>query len=269
MERLLKSRDEELKRVLRWEWSACKPMLYTPNLWTHIHRVEWNVKEICEDLLFSDTLVNEWRLIAKYHDDEEIVTWDVLTPEKDKWTQQERIDYETQCKQAKQILVKEYWSKLWDDYSRILTLLEIPKIEQPHEVQLLKAIVDYADKLDAHMEVTHEIYAGSIDFTKNLLVAHWYDDHVFWYTLWKIIQRKKHIETLLWKEVDTGLLDINSRWNIDIITLVNESIPHTLENLQKKTWDPIYDTWIQNHFKYWEIEHIEKLYIKNVTDKKD
>ena len=75
--RELQSRDEELKKVIRYgtkgEWA---PMFYRPNLLIHTTRVAWITREISNYLetinpeIFSKEKAIEF---AKFHDDSEIL----------------------------------------------------------------------------------------------------------------------------------------------------------------------------------------------------
>ena len=241
-------------------------MLYTPDLLIHVQRVMWNVRVICKDLSLSPEFVNETLLEAEYHDDDEIIADDILTPVKDLWSEEERSEYEENCRNARKLLITRYWEELWDHYARILTSMKKSEVEKTSDEKLSNAIVDYADKLDAHMEVTHEIHAWSVNFWKNMKKNHWYDDHVFWYTLSKIRVRKEKIETILWKTINIWLLDINNRWDIDIHSILKNWKPHTFNSLQEKTSDTIYNKWIENHFSFGNEEQIKRLYIQNRTD---
>ena len=58
--------------------------------------------------------------VANFHDDSEIIAWDVITPVKDNWSAEEKLEYENLCENAIPILVNQYGEELGSDYEEIL-----------------------------------------------------------------------------------------------------------------------------------------------------
>jgi hypothetical protein len=107
----------------------------------------------------------------------------------------------------------------------------------------------YADKLDAHMEVTHEILAGNDIFLEPL--HRWnVDMHSFDHTKMKTKRLLKKLEEVF----DIPLINTNKLFHIDqdvdIDTLNKQGSPFTSDCLREKTGYILYDTWKDLHLQY-------------------
>ena len=160
----LLSRDEELKKIYRYVWSPCEPMFYRPNLYIHSNRVEWLAFEIAKTLISISPKIREKidldfiRELAKFHDDAELITWDFISLDKESFSDEKRKEYEENCQNAISILYENYWNI----YSKF-NYKELLEIHETKEWLAFK-IVDFADKLDAHLEVCHELFAWNRGF---------------------------------------------------------------------------------------------------------
>ena len=162
-------RKEELKKVFRYKWSPCNPMYYRPNLLIHSRRVSWMAWEIATFLMEMTWKVIDVELIkemAKFHDDAEIITWDYLAMDKESFTIEKQSEYENDSIRAIEILYDNY-SNISNkcDYKELLLSIETKK-------WIEFQIVDFADKLDAHMEISHELFAGNEMFS--IILSDWW-----------------------------------------------------------------------------------------------
>lgn len=155
----LDTRENELKKILRYI-DYTKSMYYQTNLVIHSHRVHEITKYLLKYLKHEN--LNEQLALnfALIHDDEEILTGDILSYKKDEFTKQQKLDYEKQCQIAKQQIISQYKNELNHTYEQTLNINKNSK-----EYALIK----FADKIDAHGEVCHEILAGNSEFTKEFL----------------------------------------------------------------------------------------------------
>ena len=158
-------RDEELKKIFRYMWSPCDPMFYRTELLIHSNRVEWIATKIAELLnnfenKVSVDLVKE---LARFHDDTEIITGDFIAIYKDSYSKEDKNAYENNELKAINILYENYGniSKNFD-YKNLLHLY----IEEKEWLEFL--IVEFADKLDAHLECCHELLAWNKGFALSL-----------------------------------------------------------------------------------------------------
>lgn len=254
MKKLL-SREEELSKVFRYEWSPCNPVFYRPNLLIHSRRVEWISSEITKFLIektkknIDIILVRE---MAKFHDDTEILTWDFLAMDKESFSKSKQDDYENDSINAISILYDNYWNiSERENYKDILLNIESKK-------WLEFLIVDFADKLDAHLEITHELLAWNEAF--NIKLTKWNIDlKPFNYTKNKLIKILPNILEYFKDDynLEWSFLDLNSPVNTEKC-LDNKKI-HNLDNLRNKSWYNLYDLWIDLHFNYWNSSDIDYL----------
>lgn len=264
----LKPRDQELKSIIRYKQnSVCKPMYYTPNLWIHVQRVTWLAQWISKQLWVSERIRDRVTRVAMFHDDSEIVAWDIATPVKQNWSPEEKSEYEAICSNAIPILVENYWDELWDDYEEILKEMESSQSEWIFdETSLIHAIIEYADKLDALMEVTHELYSWNDSFLKNLWETYGFNVNWFEYVLNRVKRRRSKIEKLLEKDIsDIWYFNIIQQDNLDLKAIVSTWEKFTRFNIKKTTGNEIYDIWKNLHFYDWRDEKISVLYSENIT----
>lgn len=237
-------REEELKKVFRYVWSPCDPMFYRPELLIHSNRVEWIATRIAKTLNGFENKVNVdlVKELARFHDDTEIITWDYLAMDKEKFSKEKQSDYENDSQRAINILCENYKNISNNfDYRNILQILE--------EKEWLEFfIVDFADKLDAHLEICHELFAWNKAFT--IILEKWnLDVDPFDYTknkLKKILP--KIISNFEWNfDLKNTFLDLE--WDFDANYCLDKVRTHTLETLKKPTLYHLYDLWVDLHFE--------------------
>lgn len=251
----LLSRDEELSKVFRYKWSPCTPMFYRPNLLIHSKRVEWLAMEIANFLVektgkyIDIDLVRE---MARFHDDAEIITGDYLAMDKEKFWEEKLKEYEKDCENAIEILYEKYkdLSEKFD-YKELLL-----KIENKEWIEF--QIVDFADKLDSHLEISHELFAWNEMFTI-ILERWWLDVWPFDYTKNKVKKIVDNILDYFWYNIDLtdSFMDMNSHYN-DKKCIENSRI-HNINALWDNTGYNLYDKWIEIHFKYWNEDDLNYL----------
>jgi 5'-deoxynucleotidase YfbR-like HD superfamily hydrolase len=265
---ILQSRDEELKLVIRYKQnSACKPMYYTPDLFIHIQRVTWMAEGICNQLELWQEITQKVTRRAMFHDDCEIIAWDIATPVKQNWTIREKKIYERKCSQAIPILDENYWNILWDDYASILQEMETFHIEwSSDEDILIHAIIEYADKLDAYMETFHELYSWSAWFLSNMNSEFNFDKTCWEYITDRVIKRRKQIKKALWKKIpQIWYFNTYQITQLDINEIVSIWEKHTHDSVLQNSEVEIYELWKQLHFNTKNNEYISYLYTQNIT----
>ncbi len=271
----LESREKELSKIYRYN-SWLNIIFYRPNLLTHTSRVTWITKEICNKLeklwlSFNKELAIE---LAKVHDDAEIITWDIVSTQKARWTIEEKKNYENNCKNAIEILYKNYKnSSNKFDYKY---LLQLEEKENTKEFFIIK----YADRLDAHWEVMHEIFWGNEEFVKReiQITKEFFEIHK---NFFKVPYDKENLmidsfcftHWRIWKDLDNLCNSFNIKnenlkqfdiFNLEQIANIQEifknSKPHTLKSLKEPKNYNLYNFRINLHFKYWTQEQIKELY---------
>ncbi|MDD2870525.1 MAG: HD domain-containing protein [Candidatus Gracilibacteria bacterium] len=242
----LLSRDEELSKVFRYKGSPCTPMYYRPNLKIHSKRVEWIAFEVADFLMKNSEInidIDLVREMARFHDDAEIITGDFLAMDKEKFSESKLKEYEKDCENAIDILYENYKNiSEKNDYKEILL-----KVENKDGIEF--QIVDFADKLDSHLEITHELFAGNEMFA--IILSKWgLEVGPFDYTKNKVRKIVENILDYFGNNIDVSdtFLDMNSDFN-DMNCLDN-SRTHNLNSLSENTGYNLYDKWIKLHFNY-------------------
>jgi len=251
----LLSRDEELSKIFRYNVEIHKPMFYRPNLLIHTKRVKRIALELANYLL-----KNSWKKIdidlvwelAKFHDDTEIITWDYVSMTKISFSDEEQKKYENDCVNAIDILYGKYknLSEKYDYKELLLT------IKNKNWIEFL--IVDLADKLDNHFEVTHELFAWNIIFS--VILYDWgLNVSNFDYTKNRLYERVEHLLEYFWKKLDltNTFLDLSSTFTEK--DCLNNSSKHNLSTIWKNSGYDLYDKWLNLHFKYWSEDDINYL----------
>lgn len=248
-------RIEELSNVFRYEWSPCTPMFYRPNLLIHSRRVEWLAWEISQFLIeniWAELDIELIKQMARFHDDAEIITWDYLSMDKESFSNEKQNEYENDSIKAIDILHDNYGNISEQfDYKQMLLDLEAKK-------WLEYLIVNFADKLDAHLEVSHELFAWNKMFA--IILSNWWlEVWPFDYTKNKLFKIQKEIINHYWKDIDFNgsFLDLDSHFD-DKLCLDNSRI-HTISMLWENTWYNLYDNWIELHFNNWNDHDINYL----------
>lgn len=265
---ILWTRNEELKKVIRYkENKICKPMLYTPDLWVHVNRVTWITKHICEHLNLDEDVTKKTTRRAMFHDDSEIVAWDIISAVKQNWNQEQKDDYAEKCKNAIPLLVNAYGEELWNDYGEILHEMESPQIEYfSNSDHISHAIVEYADKMDAFMEVTHELYSWSDGFLRNLKASYNFDTDWFNYVLTRVKRRKQKLEKLLWYTLtQEWFFALQQQENLNMTNIVSRWKAHTQDSVRKTSDNILYDTWKHLHFDNSDEKFISPLYTQSIS----
>lgn len=245
---ILLPRDQELKKVFRYIWSPCDPMFYRPNLYIHSYRVEWIALEISKFLMnykdyfkinFDINLVKE---LARFHDDTEILTWDFLAMDKESFSDSQKNIYENSSQMAINILYYNYQNISEKfDYKEVLQILE-------KKEWLEFQIVDFADKLDAHLEISHELFAWNKAFAIKLLKWN-IDLQPFEYTKNKLFKILDKISNNLTQKIDFKNTFLDLSWDFNTDFCLNNSRNHNIESLKIPTKYNLYDLWINLHFK--------------------
>ena len=254
--RRLWERNIELEKVIRYgtrdEW---KPMFYRPNLRIHTQRVFWMTREITSFLstinnnIFSKDITDE---LALFHDDVEIMTWDIISLEKEAFSEQEKIEYEKSTLSAIDFLAKSYKDLSKYNYKKLL-LLDVER----KSIEYL--IVSYADKLDAHMEICHEIFAGN-SLCISSLSRFWNNTFPYDYTRNKILKIQKQLSDIFKTPLHDSLLLFMTSQILDFRKVCALWLPHTSETIKENTWYILYDTWKNLHFQHGELWEREYLY---------
>ena len=214
-------------------------------------------REICEYLKknssvsFSVEVATE---LARFHDDSEILAGDILSVRKAQFTPQEKADYEKKSLEAINTLSEKYSDETSFDYKKLL-------LQEHNKNGIEYHIVMYADKLDAHMEVCHEIFAGSSLFLQPL--TQWgVDMNTYEHTKIKSLKLLQKLEEMFQIPLigKSPLFHINQE--IDIEGIHSLWIPYTKESITEEKGYDIYDSWKKLHFRYWNTREKEYLYIQ-------
>lgn len=257
-----------MQDILRYKQNTvCKPMYYTPDLWIHVQRVAWFTQEICRQLGLSKEITQKALRRAMFHDDSEIIAGDIATPVKQNWTDREKQEYEERCKNAIPILVSNYWPILGEDYEAVLREMEDSQTEWIYdENSIIHAILEYADKLDALMEVIHELYSGSNSFLNNLWDTFGFDMNWFEYVINRVQRRRAKIEELLQKEIpQEWVFCILELVKLDIDSIVVSWKTHTKDSILVDSWITIYEIWKKLHINSWDSWLISQLYTQRIS----
>jgi len=253
MKKLL-SREEELKNIFRYKWSPCDPMYYRSNLFIHTKRVTWIASEIAKFLNnVTAKKIDVWFVqeMANFHDDDEIIMWDYLAMDKEVFSPEQKKQYEFDSNNAIEILYIHYWN-IWNNYDYKDILL---KLRNKTWIEYL--IVEFADKLDAHLEVSHELFAWNKMFSV-VLSDWWLNVGPFDYTRNKLKKRLDNFSEYFSPHIDLSgsFLDLNSTF--DENKCLKNSKLHKISNLWN-TWYNLYDKWIDIHLKYGTQEDVNYL----------
>ena len=253
----LREREIELKNIFRynWKWGGWDTMFYRPHLLIHTKRVSWITQELTEFLgninpnIFDKSFTDE---LAIFHDDSEILTWDLLSLEKEMMSKEEKEAYEKECLNSIKILDENYWHHAQLNYQELL-------LADHYKKWIEYLIVAYADKLDAHMEIFHEILAWNELTIKKL--TNWnLDIYPHDYTRNKIIKLIHTLSNNFWvKLIDThDLFQVSQDFNTQLA--YDNAKFHAKNNIQNDSWYKLYEAWKKLHFKYWDKEDREYLY---------
>ena len=153
-----KGRKEALEKVIRY--APLSPMFYRTNLHIHTHRLSWMVEDALP--LFSQAYPEleplKLRILARVHDDPEIITGDIVYSKKRRMTTQEKAQLLNQEARAIETLAHR-WPKEIQGYAYKTLLLSASRKDCLETV-----LLSYLDKIDAWCESLHELYAGNTRF---------------------------------------------------------------------------------------------------------
>lgn len=252
---LWKERQYALEKVLRYGNGEWTPMYYKPDLRIHTTRVFWMTREITKYLdtlnhsIYSSSVTNE---LAIYHDDTELILGDILSVDKENFSKSEKNKQEELNIQAIETLSEKYWKLTKHDYKKLLYL--------DQDKQAIEYfIVAYADKLDAHMEICHEIFAGNT-LPIEKLSRFWLDIYPYDYTRNKLLKLIETLSSIFWKP----LTDTHPLFSLSQILDFKNAQFHgnrfTEKNIRHKTGYILYDTWKELHFLHWNTREKEYLW---------
>lgn len=253
---IFEERQSELEKVFRYgqsgEWS---PMYYRPNLRIHTTRVYWITREITKYLdsinknIYSSEIAKE---LALYHDDSELIMWDILSMKKEKFTNSQQDNFEKESISAIKKLSEKYSTLSQHNYEKLLLM-----DQEKQSIEYF--IVAYADKLDANMEVCHEIFAGNHTFTCDLK-SFWIDSTPYNYTREKIQKLLKKLSDIFKENLESKIPLFTTRELLDVKNVCFHGAPFNEKNIRYKTWYTLYDSWKELHFLYWTYREKQYLY---------
>ena len=254
---LHEQRQQELEKVFRYgSKEHFFPVYYRPNLRIHTTRVLWITREITQYLdtinnsIYSSSMAQE---LAMFHDDTELITGDIVSVDKDKFSTSDKESFENKMEEAIEVLTKKYDALSQHGYKK---LLHIDKEKQGIEY----TIVAYADKLDAHLEICHELFAGNPLFMGTLTRFGLDDIDSYVYTRNKIIKLLQELSHIFWEDLEWKHPLFQTSQMLDVKKAVLHGQPFTKDNIRHKTGYTMYDTWKELHFLYWTYREKEYLY---------
>lgn len=226
-----------LSHIWRYKWYET-PVYYRTNVSNHIQRMKVIWKEIC------DILKNLWIKmdtlyildLIEIHDDEEIITDDIAAPIKEKFSISERKLYEEKQQIARQDLKKSF-KDLFKDCNKYEKLLEEEHQGRTTAFKILK----FVDKLEANMEVSHEIFWGNIEVLQfyNVVTQETINGFIFSYERAKTALNNL-IENLWIEKKELEKYDIFNLSKIDWLKREKKRVFHTKNSLQKEFPYPPY-----------------------------
>ncbi len=156
---IYKIRHEKLSNIWRYKWYET-PVYYRTNVSTHIQRMKIIWEEVCNILkeLWIDIDTSYVLDLIEVHDDEEIITDDIAAPIKEKFSSSEREIYESNQQKAREKL-EDSFKSLFAETGKYEKLLN----EEHQWGTLAYKILKFVDKLEANMEVSHEIFWGNLE----------------------------------------------------------------------------------------------------------
>lgn len=154
-------REEQLRRIVRWNMERRTPMFYRTNDLLHSQRVHFLVEDLVSVLreVYGNKFdVKKALYLALVHDDAEIVTGDVQVYYKDRMNSGELSRLDDVEKEAIEQLIKRWPNTIANFSYRELLYHALNK-------DCLEAqIISYCDKVDGYCESLHEIFAGNPKF---------------------------------------------------------------------------------------------------------
>jgi 5'-deoxynucleotidase YfbR-like HD superfamily hydrolase len=223
-------RKTALENIYRYDFFDV--LLYRSNLWRHNYRVLWLLEEIipvAKKYLEFDS--EKARTLALVHDDAEIVTGDVQAIVKARMSAEELKELGEQEEKAINNIVTNYPKEI-NGYS-YKSLLEHAAKKDCIEARL----VSYVDKVDAHCESLHEVYAGNISLLRSVIF--------YASTIPSFPIKYPELKELLSDKSSplTYLSDQISPFKIESAKYKNLNRPHSKESLEINNDYPFYKLW--------------------------
>lgn len=166
---LWENREKDLEKVIRYH--TFRVMFYRTNLKLHSERVQAIVKLLLPEILsfYPDFDARKAVLIAKYHDDHELIPslGDIPLQLKLQMGEEQLSELEQREILAAETLADYYGNPTIEGY-KYLDLLICMLKNNSAEAQLAK----FADKLDAFCEATHEVLAGNTVFIEPMAFSY-------------------------------------------------------------------------------------------------
>jgi len=226
-------REKRLEQVKRWKYF--NPLLYEYNVLDHTKKLVWLLEELLPIIEKTHSSIDKKKtiLLAKIHDDIEIVIDDITAAEKEQMTKEEKNQLEENEKKAVERLVKKYQGTM-EGYS-YRDLLKEALEKKTKEAKIMNMV----DKFDSFGEALHEIHAGNKKFSKNINNS--LPDPVNFY---KEISRKKikamkGIEKLL--QINHPIL--KEPETIEVKKIIEQGKKHSRESLKEETTNEFYNHW--------------------------
>ncbi|MEK7601799.1 MAG: YfbR-like 5'-deoxynucleotidase [Patescibacteria group bacterium] len=224
-------RETGLRNIKRYR--MFEVMYYRPTVWEHTQRVMWIVEALSPHIRdFLDVNVEKARVMALVHDDAEMITGDIPAGHKARMTPEEL-------------------KKLDDDE---FTAIDTLSARYPHSVHgytykdLVREMVHYtsneakfvslADKIDAHCESYHEVFAGNLTLISSMAF--------YINTLQRFGEKFPELASFVRSNAhpliqEIGPLPANGKVGPKDFEAFNK--PHTRASLSVPSRFPFYDAW--------------------------
>jgi len=240
-------RKNKLKSIKRYNHN--EPMFYRTHLGMHARRVCWLVEELLQIAKQEDSQLDpeKARALALVHDDTEIITGDVISPDKKAMSLEQKQALQKREEEAIQFLAKTF-PKEFHSYN-YEELLREAQAKESKEAQL----VNIADKFDAFGEALHEVFAGNTNFNKPQREGYNAPVEYYFQELKKIIQTTTFLSHLATK---TNLPILKAPPVFDIKKKAEEGKRHSLRSIAQETG--------YEHYDYWKKVTIERGNLKGI-----
>ena len=253
----LKSREQELRNEYRYGFYTC-PIFYKAHLWIHSARISWITREIATflaELCPGKFDIEKVVALSIVHDDTEIIVGDIVGPVKMAFTPEEKAAYEQSCTDAIDVLYQAYGKQFKTyDYRELLQMEDAGD-------SLEYAIMKYADKLEWHLEVYHELLAGNKPFDDECVKSFWSTAYDLSYE-YSLTYLEKLLKALWLEKKDIQghpILDIFTKYSSEEVLWKSKWF-HTKESIDTLTGFPVYDARVWLHFQYGNAEQLAYLY---------
>ena len=238
-----KRREENLRNIKRYH--KFKVMFYRTDDLIHSKRVVALLEEILPyvKILYPEIYEKLAKLIAKYHDDYEIIIKGGDIPLQYKLGMNH---VELSLHQRKEVLAVE---RLSNSYPKIVSGYEYKNIalHAVYKESIESQVVSFVDKIDGYCEAIHEVLAGNTIFIEPIIN----------YNL-KTFNKLKELYPLIKEIFEMKDVWFNFNYIIDLIEFFEGgnigSKPHTEETIKRRTLIPQYEMWKKVTIKKFGIE---------------